>query len=299
MRLGVCAFLALALSEGSAVRAEQPTIIIVTSSAVEAFGEAVRGIQQGLGSAAKVVILDLATKPEELAGRLGGKEVRLLITVGNHAFESAAQSGTAPMLVTMLLRADLAGSRLRPPAGAVSLDVPLGDILSRVASLLPGKTRAAMIRSPDGIPQATLAAQAKAAGMTLRVLDCPRPDKLLELFLSLRGQVDFVVCPPDGALYNGTTVRPLILASLENRLPVVGFSESFARTGAVAAVYPDYYDVGSQAGELARKYLAGAGLPENESPRKLKVAANPRVARLLGLRIAVRNKSESGIVVIE
>ncbi|HEV8041600.1 MAG TPA: ABC transporter substrate binding protein [Bryobacteraceae bacterium] len=281
-------------------RIEQATVVIVTSSAVEAFEEAVRGIQRGLGPAVKAVVVDLKSQSRPPAN-LANKEIRLLITVGNHAFESAAQSGTAPILATMLLRSDLAGTRLRAPSDAVALDVPLGDILARMTSVLPGKTRAAIIRNPDAnsVPQATLIAQAKAAGMTLKVLDCPRPEKLLQLFLSLRGQVDFVVCPPDGTLYNSTTVRPLILASLENRLPVIGFSESFVRSGALAAVYPDYFDVGSQTGELARNYLAGANQPLNEKLRKLKVAANPRVARLLGLRIPGRNDSESGIVVIE
>jgi putative ABC transport system substrate-binding protein len=220
--------------------------------------------------------------------------------VGNNAFDFAVQFGTAPILATMLLRADL-GGRLGPQSAAIPLDVPLGDILTRMASVFPGKTRAAIIHNPDvnGVPQSTLAAQARAAGMTLKVLDCPRPEKLLQLFLSLRGQVDFVICPPDGMLFNSTTVRPLILASLENRLPVIGFSESFVRSGAVAAVYPDYFDVGLQAGEMARNYLGGGSLGVNEKPRKLKVAANPRVARLLGLRIPGKNDSESGIVVIE
>src|ERR1035438_4614192 len=276
-------------------------VVIVTSSAVEAFGETVKGIQRGLGPAVKAVILDLASKPQDTANQLSSKDVRLLISVGNNAFETAAQFGSAPILATMLLHTDLAGTRLRPQSGALALDVPLGDILARMESVLPGKTRAAIIRNPDAnnVPASTLAAQAKAVGMSLKVLDCPRPEKLLQLFLSLRGQVDFVVCPPDGTLYNSTTVRPLILASLENRLPVIGFSESFVRSGAVAAVYPDYFDVGAQAGELARDYLAGTSLPANEKPRKLKVAANPRVARLLGLRIPGRNDSESGIVVIE
>ena len=307
MRVHVYAVLVVALSildrqaDALDTAPPGPTVVIVTSSAVEAFGEAVRGIQRGLGPAVKAVILDLAAKPQYPANQLSGKDVRLLISVGNNAFESAAQFGSAPILATMLLRADLAGNRLRPQSGALALDVPLGDILARMESVLPGKTRAALIRNRDAnnVPASTLAAQAKAAGMTLKVLDCPRPEKLLQLFLSLRGQVDFVVCPPDGTLYNSTTVRPLILASLENRLPVIGFSESFVRSGAVAAVYPDYFDVGAQAGELARDYLAGTSLPANEKPRKLKVAANPRVARLLGLRIPGRNDSESGIVVIE
>ncbi len=279
---------------------EQGAVVIVTSSAVEAFEEAVRGIQRGLGPAVKAIIVDLASKPREPANTLGGRDVRLLVTVGNNAFDFAVQFGTAPILATMLLRADL-GGRLRPQSAAIPLDVPLGDILTRMQSVLPGKTRAAIIRTlgANSVPQSTLAFEAKAAGMTLKVLDCPRPETLLQLILSLRGQGDFVVCPPDGTLYNGTTVRPLILASLENRLPVIGFSESFVRSGAVAAVYPDYFEVGSQAGEMARNYVAGASLPLNEKPRKLKVAANPRVARLLGLRIQGKNDSESGIVVIE
>src|SRR5271155_1502644 len=99
MRLRVYAMLAVALSmpHPPAASAEQPGVVIVTSSTVEAFEQAVRGIQQGLGPASKAVIVDLANKPLELASRLGGKDVRLLITVGNNAFESAAQSGTAPI----------------------------------------------------------------------------------------------------------------------------------------------------------------------------------------------------------
>jgi putative tryptophan/tyrosine transport system substrate-binding protein len=283
------------------LRTEQPTVIIATSSAVEAFEEAVKGIQQGLGVSAKIIVLDLASKSEIIETRLAGKDARLLVTVGNNAYQSAARFGSAPILATMLLRADLAEPGLRAPMGVVALDVPLGEILARMAFVFPGRKRAGLIRNPDtgAISPASLASQAKTAGMNLTVLDCPRPEKLLQSFLSLRGQVDFVVCPPDGTLFNSTTVRPLILASLENRLPVVGFSESFVRTGAMAAVYPDYFDVGLQVGELARKYLTGGGLATNESPRKLKVAANPRVARLLGLRIPGRNNSESGVVVIE
>lgn len=280
---------------------EQPTVVIATSSAVEAFEEAVKGIQQGLGPSAKILVLDVSVRSSETESRLAGKDVRLLITVGNNAYESAAHFGTAPILATMLLRSALAGLGSRAPAGILALDVPVSEILAKMAYVFPGKTRAALIRNPDShaIPQATLAAQAKAAGMTLKILDCTRPEKLLQAFLSLRGQADFVICPPDGTLYNGTTVRPLILASLENRLPVVGFSESFVRTGAMAAVYPDYFDVGTQAGELAKKFLSNGALAGSEGPRKLKVAANPRVARLLGLRLPSRNSSESGVVVIE
>src|SRR5712691_5396109 len=139
--------LAFALSQepncraGAAPPSEQPVVVIVTTSAVEAFDEATEGIRRGLGPVAKAVTVDLA-KPGDVASQLSGKEVRLLVSVGNNALEAAARYGTAPILATMVLEADLKSSRLRPPAGGVVLDLSLGDVMAGLAKIFPGKTRA-------------------------------------------------------------------------------------------------------------------------------------------------------------
>ena len=297
LALGLAPFLA----GGAPPRSDQPVVVVVTTSAVEAFDEATEGIRRGLGPSAKLVIVDLASNPGDLTNQLSGKEVRLLVSVGNNALEAAARYGTAPVLATMVLEADLRVSRSRAPAGGVVLDLALGEVMAGLAKVFPGKTRAGMIRNPEvGSASLTeLVSEAKAAGISLRVVDCPRPEKLLQAFRSLQGVVDFVWCPPDGTLYNGTTVKPLILASLESQLPVAGFSASFVRAGAAAGVYPDYSEIGAQAAELARKYVSGNSAMGIEAPHKIRVAANTRVARLLGLRLAQRGGPESGIVVLE
>lgn len=278
----------------------RPVVVIVTTSAVDAFGEALEGIRRGLGSGAKILVVDLTQQPAERT-QLGGKDVALLVTVGTRALEAAAQSASAPIIATMVLRADLPAAARRSPAASVVLDLGLTEILAGLAKVFPGKTRAGLIRDPATWETSApvLEVQARAAGMTLKVAECSRPERLLNAFLSLRDLVDFVWCPPDANLFNGTTVKPLILASLEHRLPVGGFSSSFVRAGASAGVYPDYLEVGLQAGELARKYLTGSSVEPVVSPRKLRVAANMRVARLLGLRIAEKGASDSGIAVIE
>ena len=293
--------LAPLLAGGAPPRSDQPVVVIVTTSAVEAFDEATEGMRRGLVPAAKAVIVDLAANPANLTNQLGGKEVRLLVSVGNNALEAAARYGTAPILATMVLEADLKASRLRASAGGVVLDLSLGEVTAGLAKVFPGKTRAGMIHNSavSSASEAELVSEAKAAGISLRVVDCPRPDRLLQALRSLQGLVDFVWCPPDGTLYNGTTVKPLILASLESQLPVAGFSASFVRAGAAAGVYPDYLEIGAQAGDLARKYLSGNSAMGIEAPRRIRVAANTRVARLLGLRLAQKGGPESGIVVLE
>jgi hypothetical protein len=177
--------------ETAPVHPEQPTVVIVTSSTVEAFEEAVAGIRRGLGTGVTVVVLDLTAKPET-PNPLAAKEARLFITVGNNALEHAAQAARSPLIATMILRTDLATQRLKPPTGAVVLDLPFAEMLLKVAKVFPGKTRVGIVRNPESwsASATSLAAQAKTAGMTLTVIDCARPrapDAVLSLPAESRG----------------------------------------------------------------------------------------------------------------
>jgi putative tryptophan/tyrosine transport system substrate-binding protein len=100
---------------------------------------------------------------------------------------------------------------------------------------------------------------------------------------SLKGKVDFVLCFPDPDFYNSVTIKPLVLASLEARLPLVGFSPAFVRAGAAAGIYPDYRETGRQVAELAQRMMRSEERIADEGPSKVKVAVNQRVARLLGI----------------
>ena len=273
------------------------SVVVVTTSGVEAFDEAVQGIRRGLGPDLDIEIVDLGAKSPALASRVNANSA-LVIAVGNSALQSASQLGAQPVIATMVLRADLAASRVRTN-GAVIVDLSFADILEGLSKAFAGKTRAAVILGPGaGLrPAAELIAQAKAAGVVLQVVDCPLPENLIQSLVALREHVDFIWCPPDSTLFNSTTIKPLILASLKNRLPLVGFSASFVRAGGVAGIYPDYFEVGRQTGEMAHKLLSGASPGPIEGPRRTRVATNPRVARLMGLRMP--NAPAADLVVIE
>jgi len=181
--------LAPLIARGAPPRSDQPLVLIVTTSAVEAFDEATEGIRHSLGPAAKVVTVDLASNAGDLTSQLSGKEVRLLVSVGNNALEAAVRYGTAPILATMVLEADLSLSRVRPVAGGVVLDLPLGEVMAGLAKVFPGRTRAGMIRNPEvsSTSVAELVADAKAAGISLRVVDCPARRSYSRPFVLCKG----------------------------------------------------------------------------------------------------------------
>jgi len=117
-----------------------------------------------------------------------------------------------------------------------------------------------------------------------RTVVCNGAEDLVRVFATLRGQADFVWCRPDNSLYDATTVRSLIMASLRLQLPLVGFSSSFVRAGAATGVWADYREIGLQTADAVRRcLLRQPGTPQSEPPRKLKIAVNERVIRLMGL----------------
>ena len=269
--------------------ASSDQVLIVTSSGVPAYEEVLDSLRKGV-SQPGVYVLDLRQKDAEqiLNEALRLKTVRIAITIGGEAAEAVmAQHAGAPFIATviapyLLPKDPRAGGK---PVSFIPVQVPLATLLESVKRVFPNKLRLGMIRNAalqDGGPD-NLKSTAWAAGFSVRIVDCQGPAQLLQVFQSLKDQVDLVLCFPDATLYNSATIKPLVLASLRHRLPLIGFSESFVRAGAALGVYPDFHDVGTRGAELIQKVLNGQAVAKVEHPRKFRIAVNLNITRLLGL----------------
>ncbi|MEO8660392.1 MAG: hypothetical protein ABI693_18125, partial [Bryobacteraceae bacterium] len=103
-------------------------------------------------------------------------------------------------------------------------------------------------------------------------------------FRTLHGRVDFVWCLPDGELFPSAAIPAILLTSIRNELPVIGFSEGFVRAGAAVGFYPDYGDIGTQTAETVKRYLSKEDVAKTIDPRRVRIAVNDRVLRILGIQ---------------
>jgi len=272
-------------------------ITIVTASAGAPHASALGGLQQVLS--AHSVVSDVFALPGAEAAldqALKSGASQLAIAIGIDAVRAlAARKAQIPVLATMVFRADLkdsaapdiAGFQL---AGSVWLDLSLSQIVAGLRVVFPAANRVGVILRP------TQANPPGMAGVTVHRVDCAGPADLLPALRTLRGQVDFVACLPDSVLYNKTTVEPLIVASLEHRLPLVGYSASFVKAGAALGVYPDFGEIGRQTADIAEHCLAASGGTRDETPRRTVVTVNERVLHLLGREY--RDNGQTDVVVI-
>jgi ABC-type uncharacterized transport system substrate-binding protein len=193
----------------------------------------------------------------------------------------------------MLLHADEDRAALRA-ASVIHLDVAPAEL----RKLFPGRTRLGLILGPRGRPWEgnSPAAVASREGFTLVTVPCQGQEELLAAFDSLARQTDFVLALPDSLLYNAATVKPLIISSLEKRIPILGFSLSFVRAGAAAGFYADFGGVGVQAAEAARRILAGEPAPARRCPARRRGGGEPASASTA--RAGVEGAGEERLVIV-
>jgi ABC-type uncharacterized transport system substrate-binding protein len=300
VRASLIVYLAVANAWGEAPSGP-PRVVVVTSSAVPAYEEALGGLRRGLGSLeamTRVVELDRKDGESTLAGILTQGRPSVAVAIGTQATDfMVSRTSVVPVISTMILYEPLPPERV---VGRISVEVTVPALLQQLKDLFPGKTRLGLIRSPGKAPPpSAVQLRAKQLGFTLVAVEAGGADKLLKTFLSLSGAVDFVWCAPDSSLYNTATFRPLIEASLQKRLPIIGYSEYFARAGAALAVYPDFEDIGSQTAEAVRRFLDMQKAPGDQPPRKLRVALNQYVSRMLELRWSTPSSRETELVIIQ
>jgi len=98
---------------------------------------------------------------------------------------------------------------------------------------------------------------------------------------------DAVLLLPDPYLFNRRVVQEVLLASFRYKRPLVVYSESFLKAGAMVALFSTPEQIGRQTGEL----LGCVGLPcynvipQRSYPKYFSVIVNEFVARQLGVEI--------------
>jgi ABC-type uncharacterized transport system substrate-binding protein len=266
-------------------------ILIVTTLGIPPYQQAVKGVMERLiAGGIRPTVLELSAEGSEvlIAAAMQNGPYKAVVAVGPEARWSLGRASVkAPVLSTMIFLSDLdeeaAQSRALPQnlAATVYLDPNPEDAVKQLRDALPSMARVGLIvpSLKNATPWATAFIKRK---FQVQVVECPRGADLVKTFLGLRNKVDFVLAMPIPKLYNTSTIEPLLRASLDHHLPVIGFSESFVQAGAMAGVYAPYEDLGMQTADIALKMANGAKMLEDETPHKLTVKTNQKVLRVMG-----------------
>lgn len=221
-----------------------------------------------------------------LAEQIRQMEPELILAVGLDALNALADIEDIPIVFAMLLcsqceptlRENVTGVNMTP-----SVDVQLG----RIHDLLPEVRSIGVVFNPENIGVLVENASTAAAPLGIDILAEPVstarevPTKLA----GIRDRVQMIWMLPDITVMTRQTVEFFLLFSVENRIPLIAFSEKYVDMGAFMAFGLDPKDMGRQAGEMANEILSGKSpgdMPIQEA-RSVSVSVSRTLTEKLGI----------------
>ena len=96
---------------------------------------------------------------------------------------------------------------------------------------------------------------------------------------------DLLLALPDSGIYNSKTVKNILLTSYRSRKPVIGFSKSFSKAGALASIYSTPTQIAETATSIIGKYItSGNRFSQKENyPDDFEISINRQVFRALDM----------------
>lgn len=96
---------------------------------------------------------------------------------------------------------------------------------------------------------------------------------------------DVLLALPDNNIYNGRTVKNILLTSYRYRKPVIAFSKNFVNAGALASIYSDTRQIAHSGRELVEEYFESGNVFRSQvnHPDKFELDINKQVIRALNI----------------
>ncbi|MBN1869188.1 MAG: ABC transporter substrate-binding protein [Candidatus Omnitrophica bacterium] len=294
----------------SNVWAGEPVIAVVLGKAIGPYLQALSGFETELKENGYQISphhfdLDEYEGPEErMIQEIRDLKPALIFTIGTKATLFAqGHFQDLPVVFSMVLNPVKAGvikSFTTPTHNltGVSLDIPPEKQFEKLKEIQPKVKRVGVIydaKEKEWIKE--IEAVAKKEGLLLVAKPVHSESDVPVALDDIRDKIDALWAQTDAMIYNANSSQYILLTLLRHKIPLMAFSASYVKAGALLALECDYDAIGRQAGRIAIKILMGedpstilVSFPEDPN-----LVVNKRISKLVGIDIpadALKEASE-------
>lgn len=189
---------------------------------------------------------------------------RLILTIGSFATKIVSeQIKDKPIIFSAVLNPETSGfvQSLKRPGGNItgaSLDIPSDIQFNYFKQVIKDIKNIGVLYTEETanlIPPAKKLAH--AAGLELYAIKISSEKEIPNALDSLNHLADGLWSVADAGIFSPRSTRFIMLNTLRNAKPFMGFSRNIVQSGALFGLDYDYKDIGRQAGKIALEVLSG------------------------------------------
>lgn len=266
-------------------------LLILLSERSGAYLEVAQAIQAGLNDKHSSLVVDVADTASLPRSGPETSQPNLVVAIGVKAAEAAAHLNAHPPVLNLLIPRQ-SFERLVKPNGnpepqlfsAIYLDQPYARQLDLIKLMLPGRVRVGVLSGPasrEAVKRLSLSARQKKIQLVTREISSN--EELLPTLQLMLPEVDVLLAVPEPAIFNNANIQGILLTTYRYKNPMLAFSPSYVRAGALAALYTSPAQMGAEAADVISKAVAGKSitLPLPRYPKDFSISINQQVARSL------------------
>ena len=210
---------------------------------------------------------------------------RLVVTLGSRAFrETTHQSGT--MLHALITHALYKGHYPDYKIGKYLLvfNQSIEQMLSLYDIALP-KIRNIGLLLGNPYPEIINKSKRAAENLGKKIIIEQMEDDFLGSLAKLLPQIDSLLLFPDAAVINRSTINSLVLDSYHKKIPLLGYSRSLVKAGAMLALFSTPEQLGEDSAQLVSRIISGKKVAVVNYPKQFGVSVNYKLSRVYGISI--------------
>jgi putative ABC transport system substrate-binding protein len=279
------------------VRALLLMAVLLASRAAAAGGvvaigdERVPQYREALAAAREVVhdVLVIDPGADDAAVQLKRREPAVVLAVGQKAL--ALARSVAPTTATVFCMVLGSGAVATRQVTGIKLEVAPSTQLALWKQVDPRAKRVGVIYEPKAsgafLEEAIKAAGAQGVTLVARPVSDAR--EVRSALAEISDGIDALWLMPDPRLISAEMFNYLLVFTLEHKIALFGFLDSFTQAGALASVAPDYTEIGRRAARMAAELAAKPEAtrlplpPPVSGPGALSI--NVKTARRLGIEV--------------
>lgn len=276
--------------------AERKNILVVKSSDKLIYSQLVDSFKNSTfrESNFQANIVEIESTDPELKDKLNAsKKTDLVITIGANATKFViAVAPNTPVYSTLvpkqtyenILKSNSVHNNSR--FSAIFLDQPPGRYMDLLKHLLPRHKSVGILAGP--VVQtylSTLNNEATARNLALNTQKINNTENVSDKAKSVIKNIDALLALPDPLIYNKQNAKWLLYMSYRQKIPVIAYSNSFVKAGALSAIFSTPEQIGYQLGEIILNHFDGTPLNKSVFPKYYTTTINSSVARSLEIEI--------------
>jgi len=261
-------------------------VLAIKGAEIKPYQEALAGFKSSCGCSVSELPLR-SDGQQSFAEQVASSGADAVLAIGIEAVRRVQALKDIPIIYTMVPHTLL--GVIPENMSGVSMLISAEKQLDTIIETFPHVKRIGIVYDPqkDASFLKDALRYATSHGITIVAEKAFRPGDVPGLVDGMKDRVDLFWMVPDTTVITPEAVNALLLFSFRNKVPVFSFAPKYVEMGAVAAISVSSFDLGAQAGELARNpELQRKSQSIHVPPSKTVLTINQTVARKIGVKIS-------------